>query len=152
SGVARSRKTGESLKGSRTSTGRSDRGKHLDGMGALSDSDLTALEWVTLEYYIHQVNRQNGLVADKTSRDSPASIAAVGMALATAPFLVERGLLPRREVARMALTRLRFFRDSPQSTAPDATGYKGFYYHFLDMKSGRRFGGCELSTIDTTFL
>ena len=52
----------------------------------------------------------------------------------------------------MVLTRLRFFRDSPQGTEPDATGYKGFYYHFLDMKTGRRSGRCELSTIDTTFL
>ena len=38
----------------------------------------------------------------------------------------------------MVLTRLRFFRDSPQGPEPDATGYKGFYYHFLDMKTGRR--------------
>src|SRR3954453_10298630 len=91
-------------------------GIHLEENGGCSDSDLTALEWVTLEYYIHQVNRQNGLVADKTSKDSPASIAAVGMALATASFLVERGLSPRGEVARMVLTRLRFFRDSPQGT------------------------------------
>lgn len=36
--------------------------------------------------------------------------------------------------------------------APDATGYKGFYYHFLDMQTGRRAWRSELSTIDTTFL
>src|SRR5947209_2303967 len=126
-------------------------GIHLEENGVFSDSDLTALEWVTLEYYIHQVNPENGLVADRTATGSPASIAAVGMAMATAPFLVERGVLPRDEVARMTLTRLRFFRDSPQGTAPDATGYRGFYYHFLDMKSGRRSGGCELSTVDSTF-
>ena len=110
----------------------------MDEIGACSNGDLTALEWVTLEYYIHQVNPANGLVADKTARGAPASIAAVGMALATAPFVVERGLLPRDEVARRVLTRLRFFRDSPQGTEPDATGYKGFYYHFLDMETGRR--------------
>ena len=124
----------------------------MDEAGVCSNSELTDLEWVTIEYYLHQVNSENGLVADKTSKGAPASIAAVGMALATAPFAVERGLLPRELVARIVLTRLRFFRDSPQGTAPDATGYKGFYYHFLDMKSGRRFGQCELSTIDSTFL
>ena len=124
----------------------------MDEAGVCSNSELTDLEWVTIEYYLHQVNSENGLVADKTSKGAPASIAAVGMALATAPFAVERGLLPRELVARIVLTRLRFFRDSPQGTAPDATGYKGFYYHFLDMKSGRRFGKCELSTIDSTFL
>ena len=31
-------------------------------------------------------------------------------------------------------------------------GYKGFYYHFLDMTTGRRADLCELSTVDTSFL
>ncbi|MBV8384547.1 MAG: hypothetical protein JOZ63_18335, partial [Planctomycetaceae bacterium] len=76
----------------------------------------------------------------------------VGMALATAPLVAERGFLPRIEVARRVLTKLRFFRDSPQGPEPDATGYKGFYYHFLDMQTGRRVWQCELSTIDSAFL
>ena len=32
------------------------------------------------------------------------------------------------------------------------TGYKGFYYHFLDMVSGKRVWTCELSTIDSALL
>ncbi len=32
------------------------------------------------------------------------------------------------------------------------TGYQGFFYHFLDMKTGERFKSVELSTIDTTLL
>jgi hypothetical protein len=32
------------------------------------------------------------------------------------------------------------------------TGYRGFFYHFLDMKTGERFEKIELSTIDTTLL
>jgi hypothetical protein len=47
---------------------------------------------------------------------------------------------------------LRFCRNSPQGTRADATGYKGFYYHFLDMKTGKRVWNCELSTIDSAFL
>jgi len=39
-----------------------------------------------------------------------------------------------------------------QSIDADATGYKGFYYHFLDMISGKRVWNCELSTIDTALL
>jgi hypothetical protein len=35
---------------------------------------------------------------------------------------------------------------------PDATGYHGFNYHFLDMQTGRRAGQCELSMIDSSFL
>ena len=68
------------------------------------------------------------------------------------PILVERGVVSREFAPEIALRRLRFFRDSPHGPEPDATGYKGFYYHFLDMKTGRRVWNCELSTIDSAFL
>ena len=89
---------------------------------------------------------------DKTRRDWPASIAAVGMALATLPVGVERRFLTRAQAVRRTLTALRFFWRSPQGPEPDATGYRGFYYHFLDMASGRRAFGSELSTVDTALL
>jgi hypothetical protein len=44
-------------------------------------------------------------------------------------------------------------RDAPQTSDPtDATGYRGFFYHFLDMERGRRFRAVELSAIDTALL
>jgi hypothetical protein len=61
-------------------------------------------------------------------------------------------VISREFAPEIALRRLRFFRDSPHGPEPDATGYRGFYYHFLDMKSGRRVWNCELSTIDSAFL
>ena len=76
----------------------------------------------------------------------------MGFALTAYPIAVERKYLTRREAVKRTLTTLRFFHDAPQSKEPDATGYKGFYYHFLDMKTGRRVWKCELSTIDTTYL
>ena len=36
--------------------------------------------------------------------------------------------------------------------ARGVAGYKGFFYHFLDMKSGQRFETVELSTVDTALL
>ena len=36
-----------------------------------------------------------------------------------------------------------------QGEDKDATGHRGFFYHFLDMGSARRAWHCELSTIDT---
>jgi hypothetical protein len=39
-----------------------------------------------------------------------------------------------------------------QSNGMEATGYKGFYHHFLDIKTGKRVWKCELSTVDTAFL
>jgi len=103
-------------------------------------------------YFLYQSNSVNGLVADKTQRDAPASIAAVGFALAAYPVGVERAWMKRSEAIERTLAVLRFFWTSLQGTDPDATGYKGFYYHFLDMQTGRRAGRCELSTIDTAFL
>ena len=118
----------------------------------LDDKELNRLQLTTLQYYLHEVNPANGLVRDKTDKTAPASIAAVGLALASLPVLVERGIISREFAPEIALKRLRFFRDAPHGPEPDATGYKGFYYHFLDMKSGRRVWDCELSTIDSAFL
>ncbi len=60
--------------------------------------------------------------------------------------------MSRSAAAKRTLATLRFFWRSPQGTEPDATGYKGFYYHFLDMQTGRRAWKSELSTVDSAFL
>ena len=119
---------------------------------APTDQDLDRLQLTTLQYYLHESNPANGLVRDKTAPGTPASIAAVGLALAALPVVVERGVLDREFAPHVALRRLRFFADSPHGPEPDATGYRGFYYHFLDMHTGRRAWQCELSTIDTALL
>ena len=117
-----------------------------------ADRVLDTLQRTTLEYFLKESNPANGLVPDNTRSGTPSSIAAVGMALACYPVGVERGFITRADAIRRTLTSLRFFRDSRQSPDPTATGYKGFYYHFLDMRTGQRTWNCELSTIDTTYL
>src|SRR6185369_779241 len=107
---------------------------------------LGALQMTALKYYLKEGNRANGLVRDKTDPGAPASIAAVGLALASIPVLVEHRLLTRGYAPELALRSLRFFHNSPQGPQADATGYKGFYYHFLDMQTGCRVWECELST------
>lgn len=121
-------------------------------LSASLQSLLTGLQKESFAYFLHTVNPDNGLVKDKTSDDSPASIAAVGMALTIYPIGVERGFMTRRHARALTLAALRFFADSEQSTSLDATGYQGFYYHFLDMQTGRRVWNCELSSIDTALL
>jgi hypothetical protein len=113
---------------------------------------LSGLQADALNYFIKEVNPQNGLIADCTKDGWPSSIAAIGMALSAYPVGVELSLITREEAIDRTLRKLRFFAKSEQSTSPDATGYKGFYYHFLDMQSGRRAWQCELSTIDSTLL
>ena len=116
------------------------------------DAELEALEGESFRYFELEVNPANGLVRDKTAQDWPASIAATGFALAAYPVGVERGYLTRATAVERTLTTLRFFSSSPQGPEVDATGYQGFYYHFLDMETGRRAGGCELSSVDSGFL
>src|SRR5215213_3164479 len=119
---------------------------------SLTDEDLARLERDTFKYFADEVNLDNGLVPDSTHRGSFASIAAVGFALTAYPIAVERKYLSRAEAIKRTLTTLRFFNEAPHGPEPDTTGYKGFYYHFLDMKSGRRAMNSEISTIDTTYL
>ena len=113
---------------------------------------LRQLQKHSFDYFIHEVNPANGLILDKTEEDWPASIAAVGMALTAYPVGVERQFMGREEAIERVLATLRFFAASEQSTAVDATGYRGFYYHFLHMKSGKRAWCSELSSIDTALL
>lgn len=117
-----------------------------------TDQDFSRLQFTSLLYYLHCTNPDNGLVRDKTEPEAPASIAAIGMALATIPVLVERGIIIRKFAAKIARRRLRFLLECPQGPEPDASGYKGFFYHFLDIETGRRVWECELSTIDSAFL
>jgi hypothetical protein len=119
---------------------------------AISDKALEKLQRDTLGYFLKETNPANGLVPDNTRKGAPCSIAAVGLALAAYAVGAEHGYLPRRDAVRRTLTTLRFFRNSPHGEEPDATGHQGFYYHFLDMRTGRRTWRSELSTIDSTFL
>lgn len=112
----------------------------------LTDGELSRLERDTFKYFADEVNLENGLIPDNTRTGAPASIAAVGFALTAYPIAVERKYLTRADAVRRTLATLRFFYDCPQGKEPDATGYKGFYYHFLDMKTGRRAAKCEIST------
>ena len=113
---------------------------------------LSDLQRHTFDYFLHEANPANGLVKDNTREASHASIAAVGLALACFPVAVERGYVSRADAVERVLATLRFFWESEQSEAPNSTGWRGFYYHFLHMDTGRRAWESELSTIDTTFL
>jgi hypothetical protein len=113
---------------------------------------LHTLQRETFEYFIKEVNHKTGLIADKTEPGSPSSIAAVGLGLSCYVAGVECGYMSRENAANRTHTVLQFLYNSSQGTEPDATGYKGFYYHFIDMETGKRAWECELSTVDTAIL
>jgi hypothetical protein len=117
------------------------------------DTQLHTLQRNTFRYFWEETNPANGLIADNTSSgEVPASIAGVGMALSSYPVAVERSFVPRANAVMRTLATLRFLWNAPQGPAPDATGHRGFFYHFLDVTSGRRAWRSELSTLDTAIL
>jgi hypothetical protein len=118
----------------------------------MTDALIRNIQHDTFRYFLHERNPANGLVADSTGKNPHASVTAVGLGLTAYLVGIERGYISREDAIQQVLTTLRFFWNSPQDDSPEATGYKGFYYHFLDMKTGRRARESELSTIDTTFL
>ena len=120
---------------------------------AQSEEELLGrFQRAAFSYFLEQFNPENGLVADRSPASAPASIAVVGFALSSYPVAVERGWVSRADATRRTLVTLRFFWSSEQSNRPDATGHKGFFYHFLDLASGRRVWQSELSPIDTALL
>ena len=116
------------------------------------DVMLERLQRAAFGYFTDTCNPDNGLVPDTDRPNSPVSIAVVGFALTAWALGVPRGWITHADALGKTLAALRFFAASDQSGAPDATGYKGFYYHFLDVRSGRRTWQSELSMIDTALL
>ena len=115
---------------------------------SLNDRDLTRLQADTFKYFLHEWNPENGLIPDSTREGAPSSIAAVAFALTVYPIGVERKYLSRKEAIKRTLKKLRFFHDGPDGKGTDAIGYRGFYYHFLDMKTGQRSWRLRSSTFD----
>ena len=113
---------------------------------------LDDLQRAAFGYFVQTVNPANGLVADTSRANSPVSIAVVGFALASYPVAVERGWMTRANAITTSLAALRFLWSSDQSGTPGATGYHGFYYHFLDQATGARAWRSEVSMIDTALL
>src|ERR1700730_11548840 len=114
---------------------------------------LDTLERRTFDFFWERTNPENGLTPDRWPTKSFSSIAAVGFALTSYPIGVERGYITRPQARNRVLTTLKFFWEAPQGDAVSGmTGNKGFFYHFLDIETGRRFERVELSTIDTTLL
>ncbi len=114
---------------------------------------LDDLERRTFNYFWETTDAATGLVLDRWPTQSFCSIAATGFALSGYLVGIERGYVTRAAVRERVRTTLNTFRDLPQGPqASGSAGLNGFFYHFLDMKTGTRFGRCELSTVDTALL
>ncbi|HLH52770.1 MAG TPA: glucoamylase family protein [Verrucomicrobiae bacterium] len=116
------------------------------------DDFLDYVQQVSFDYFWYLANPTNGLVPDRSATGSACSIAAVGFGLTSIAIAADHGWITRTQAAARVLTTLNTFLNGPQGTNTfGMIGYRGWFYHFLDMTSATRFSA-ELSSIDTALL
>jgi hypothetical protein len=119
---------------------------------ASDDEFLDYVQQTCFDYFWYGANPANGLVPDRSATGSACSIAAVGFGLTATGIAADHGWIARTQAVARVLTTLNTFLQGPQG--PGTTGiigYKGWFYHFLDMNTALR-SGSELSSIDTALL
>ena len=100
------------------------------------------------------MRRGERLVPDIWPAHSPCNLSNIGFALVAYGVGAERGWITRREAREITLTTLKFFDSLPMgSSRKGVAGYRGFYYHYLDLESGlRATDSTEISCIDVALL
>lgn len=84
-----------------------------------------------------------GLIRDRVPRgEGLASIASVGFGLTAITIGVERGFITKKEGFERVLGTLNTLWNNTEHV-------NGFFYHFVDMETGKRHGRSEVSNIDT---
>ena len=119
---------------------------------ANDDAFLEYVQQVHFDYFWYLANPKNGLVPDRSATGAASSIAAVGFGLSSITIAIDHGWITREQGAARVRRTLKTFLEGPQGVAKHGTiGYRGWFYHFLDMNTATRFFG-ELSSIDTALL
>ena len=106
------------------------------------DVFLDKVEKDIFRFFWEQANPKNGLIKDSSRPGAPCSIASTGFGLTAICIAESRGWISHEKAYKRILTTLLTFRDKLHNE-------HGFFYHFLDMGSGKRVWNCELSSIDT---
>jgi len=119
-----------------------------------AQSFIDDLQQRSFRYFWEQADPQTGLVPDRarmdgqplpSSHQNVASIAATGFGLTSLCIASDRGWISKAEALERTRNTLRFF---------DARAYQqhGWFYHWLDTKTGERRWNSEVSSIDTALL
>ncbi|RYG25164.1 hypothetical protein EON82_08175 [bacterium] len=111
---------------------------------------LDDLQHRAIDFFWEQSSPANGFTKDRAPNDAKrkpsnniASCASVGFALVAYPIGVERKWLGREEALSRTRTTLRHL-------LTDWPHQRGWLYHFVNWKTGKREWNCETSTIDTS--
>ena len=129
-----------------------------DGRRGISATDVALmkdLEYRTFRWFWDSADPVTGLVPDRYPSDqTQSSVASVGFGLTAYGIGVTRGYVTREQAVERTLRVLRTMVRLPQNATPmQAGGNHGFFYHFLDHRTGLRFNtDTELSSIHTALL
>lgn len=99
----------------------------------------------TFNYFWNEASSETGFIKDRSTPDSPSSIAATGFGLASICIAHSRGWITHQEAYKRVRMTLISIRDK-------AAHIKGFFYHFINMNTGKRELNSEISSIDTALL
>jgi hypothetical protein len=106
-------------------------------------------------YFREQSHPRTGIACDRARADGGlesaesryiGSTGATGFALTAWCIGAERGWVPRREARRRVAAALRSYAAGP------IVNEHGWFYHFVDVRTGARHRGSEVSTSDSTWL
>jgi hypothetical protein len=128
------------------------------GGGALGKSDFALLNDLmtrNARYFLEQADPVTGQVPDRASFDGGAphqkdtkgvaSVASTGFGLSALCVAMKHGDIAKPEAVARAKATLSFLMDkAPQE--------HGFFYHFIDIRTGARMWNSEASSIDTALL
>lgn len=111
------------------------------------DQFLDDLQRRAFRYFFDMAHAHTGLIPDRAKADGSkpgdmASVAAVGFGLTALVIGAQRGWESRAECRACAERVLR-------TLWRDVQHEHGFFYHFVDIRTGVRGWDCEASTIDT---
>jgi hypothetical protein len=121
-------------------------------VSAVTPFSLDELQHRTFIFFWEQVDA-NFQTQDRYPTLNFSSTAATGFGLASYLVGIERNFITRAEAANRVLKTLQVLKNLPQGEEPSGvSGYKGFFYHFLDLKNANRYKQVELSSIDTGLL
>lgn len=118
-----------------------------------SEADTRLLEEVQRRaflYFWERADAHTGLVTDRARNKGAdsyevASIAATGYALAALPIGVEHGWVTRAQGRERALLTLDYL-------VHHLDNEHGWFYHFMDWRTGKRVWKSEISSMDTALL
>lgn len=118
------------------------------------DLFLEDLQRRSFNFFWEQADPETGLVRDRARTDgkphdedhrNTASIAATGFGLTSLCIAAERRWIPVKDARERVRATLRFF-------AERATHEHGWFYHWMDARTGERVWRSEISSIDTALL